>query len=615
LASDGALGQAQDVAQYSAGYSAVQLFLRCARRVQEGYVPADADLAHVARICQMVQGMPLAILLAAAWMEVLSPAEIAAKVEQGLDFLEVDWRGVEGRHRSMLAVFDASWRMLNAAERAAFKRLSVFRGGFTAQAADAVAGASLHTLRGLAHKSFLGRGEDGRYEVHELLRQYGERKLDETPGDRERTFDQHCTYYAQFIAQRRDAFVKRGPGHVLVEMANIRTAWSWALQHARLPEIRLSFEGIPWLLGEKGSEVREKGALLAQVVDQLRRADPTHENMIALGLALCYHALSLAAAGFREAASPLAHEGLSLLRCLSTGRVLALGYILAVMGGVAGDERHSKPLLEQALRIAQEADGGLEACWALFHLAKIALRQQMYDQAEGYLSTFLRIAKQIDHRRGQAISLESLGRVAYQQGQYTRARACYEQSLVAFRRLGEQWWISLCLKALGQVALASGEIERARARYREALSMSEELADVGGIMQAQCGLGEVALAAGDVLAARPHYRRAFQASLEDPQVDTGRQALVSVARLYAHQGQRALAVELVALALHVRQGRWVEELCGTEALLSELRSELSPEAYAAAQARGRARDLEATLRELVAELERPDGTGFHDAQA
>jgi DNA-binding SARP family transcriptional activator len=595
-------------------YSAVRLFLRSARRVREGYKPVGEDLAHVAHICQMVQGMPLAILLAAAWMEVLSPAEIAAKVEHGLDFLEVDWRGVEQRHRSMLAVFDASWGMLSATERAAFKRLSAFRGGFTSEAAMAVVGASLRTLRGLAHKSFLAWGEAGRYEIHELLRQYAERKLDATPGDRERAFDLHCAYYAHFLAQRRDAFVKRGPGDALAEMGNIRAAWSWALQNGRIPEIRQSIEGIFWLGESTGSRHREKGSTLAPAVDLLRKADPTKENQLALGLALCYYAVSLSMMGLREAAIPLAHEGLSLLRRLGTGRVLALGHILAVLSGVTVDETQHKQLLEHALALAQEADGPLEACWAHNLLAWIGLRHAQYDRAERHWLTFLSIAKEIDHRRGEALSLRGLGIVADFRGQYAQARAFHEQSLSIFQELGERWWTVDRFDALGKIALASGEIEQAGARYQEALALAEELADLEHLARALCGLGEVALATGDVQAARQGYRRALQVALEDPRADTRRHTLVSLAKLYAHDGEPEWAIELLDLVLSTRPDYWSDILRGTESLLSELRSELSPEAYASAQARGRARDLEATLRELLAELEHPDGIGLRDAR-
>ena len=115
------------------------------------------------QICRLVQGMPLAILLAAAWMEMLSPAEIVAELSQGYDLLQADLRDLPDRQRSMQAVFDASWRMLDNAEREAFARLSVFRGGFTRDAAQAVAGAGLRRLMSLVQKSLLQRDPTGRY--------------------------------------------------------------------------------------------------------------------------------------------------------------------------------------------------------------------------------------------------------------------------------------------------------------------------------------------------------------------------------------------------------------------------------------------------------------------
>jgi tetratricopeptide (TPR) repeat protein len=196
-----------------------------------------------------------------------------------------------------------------------------------------------------------------------------------------------------------------------------------------------------------------------------------------------------------------------------------------------------------------------------------------------------------------------LAKVAYLRGQYARAKVFQEQSLAIFRELGERQWIVGRLDALGEVALASGDLEQARTRYREALSLAEELAAMVSVERALCGLGDVALAAGDVLAARQHYRRALQVAMEAPRVDAGRRALISLAKLVAHRGKRGLAVELLTLAFDVRPDLWHETLRGTEALQGELRSGLSPEAYAAAQARGRGRDLEATLRELLADLE------------
>jgi predicted ATPase/DNA-binding SARP family transcriptional activator len=159
-------------------YAGVQLFLQSARRVQSHFELADDDATHLVRICQLVEGMPLAIELAAAWVNVLSLADIAGEVQRGLDFLETDWRDLPARHRSVRAVFETSWQRLDDAERHVFCQLSVFRGGFTRRAAEAVAGASLRVLVALADQSLLRYDPSGdRYQIHELLRQYGAGKI------------------------------------------------------------------------------------------------------------------------------------------------------------------------------------------------------------------------------------------------------------------------------------------------------------------------------------------------------------------------------------------------------------------------------------------------------
>jgi predicted ATPase len=189
---DGKGGQPQTVGGREGEYSAVKLFLTSARRVQPGFELTPANQADVVRICRLVEGMPLGILLAAAWAPMLTPAEIVAQIRSGLDFLETDLRGVPERQRSMRATFDHSWRLLTQREREVFQALSVFRGGFTQEAAQEVTGASLRTLLGLVNKSFLERTPTGRYQVHELLRQYAQEKLDQEPTASQAVHDRHC---------------------------------------------------------------------------------------------------------------------------------------------------------------------------------------------------------------------------------------------------------------------------------------------------------------------------------------------------------------------------------------------------------------------------------------
>ncbi len=200
-------------------YSAVKLFLQGARRAQPNFELTGENLSGVIDVCRVVEGMPLAIRLAAAWVAILSPREIAAEIGQGIDFLETDLRDVPERQRSMRAVFDHSWKLLAEREREVFQGLSVFRASFTWEAAQRVTGALLQELRILVNKSLLQRAPTpstslrtgGRYGMHELLRQYANERL-EASGTASAVRELHSEYYLNILHQRKvDLFSKNRP--------------------------------------------------------------------------------------------------------------------------------------------------------------------------------------------------------------------------------------------------------------------------------------------------------------------------------------------------------------------------------------------------------------------
>jgi predicted ATPase len=188
--------------QMAERYSAVQLFCSCARRVQPDFVLSEIELPHVVRICQLVGGMPLGIEMAAAWVRTLSCAEIVAEITSSLDFLSTSLHDVPERHRSMRAVLEQSWNLLTHQERSALCKLSVFRGGFEREAAQQIADASLSILSALADKSLVHRKEARRYELHELVAQFGYDKLRES-GEIEQTRARHAQYYLQLAEQAK----------------------------------------------------------------------------------------------------------------------------------------------------------------------------------------------------------------------------------------------------------------------------------------------------------------------------------------------------------------------------------------------------------------------------
>ncbi|MBT5772929.1 MAG: adenylate/guanylate cyclase domain-containing protein [Dehalococcoidia bacterium] len=179
---------------------AAQLFVTEASRAMPGFTLQPADEEPLRQILQLTQGTPLAIILAAAWVDTLPVREIAEEIARSVDFLETEQSDMPDRHRSMRAAFDYSWEMLGEEERKLFSQLSLFRGGFTRDAARAVAGASPRDLARLSNKSFLVANPDtGRFVVHELLRQYGEEMLTADQALCDETIASHVDFYVSFL--------------------------------------------------------------------------------------------------------------------------------------------------------------------------------------------------------------------------------------------------------------------------------------------------------------------------------------------------------------------------------------------------------------------------------
>jgi predicted ATPase/DNA-binding SARP family transcriptional activator len=578
-------------------YGAVQLFLQTAGRACPDPVLPDADLAHVATVCQMVEGMPLALLLAAAWSEVLSPAEIAARIRRGLGFLAADMRDLPPRQRSMVAAFDSAWALLDEAEHTVFAQLSVFRGGFTGEAAQAVAGAGPETLRKLIHKSFLARNASGRYEIHELLRQYGARKLQESPGQKEQALDRHCATYAEFLERGEIKFRERGPRERHPEADNVRAAWEWALGQAKLPEIRRSLIGLFWF--EESSSWRgELVPKLERAIALLREAPPQRENQVALGLACCQCGCSLVEGGEIECGRRLAREGLALLRDLGAWQELAQGNNMAVGLGVVEGQGAIKRLLKGNLPICRKAGSAHDLAWTHALLGKIAHQQGAYEEAEQHYRSNLAISQRIHSRRAVAIGVLLLGELAYARQEAALARQRCEQALALFRESGNREWVVTSLYDLGDASRAMGDLESAGAHYRECLSHAEALGDRYTAQYALCGLGDTALAGGEAQEARGFYHRALHDALEDRAPRLGR-ILFSFARLLVQEREPERALELLALAL-AQPDLWSRWGHDAKRFLDEVQGALPPQDATAALERGQARNLDATVEELLA---------------
>lgn len=493
-------------------FGAVQLFVQRARSVRSGFTLSAEEKPWVARICQLLEGMPLGIELAASWVSTLSCQEIAREIAQGLDFLTAPLRDLPERHRSLRAVFDRSWSLLREGEQKIFRRMAIFRGGFRREAAEAVAGATLPTLATLVDKSLLWRTPAGRYEMLEVVRQYAESRLLERPTEVEEVRKRHARYYADFMAQHEDTLESREQRLVLLEIGeeleNARRAWDWAIEEMAEEEIGRLAGGLAFFYEMRGW-FQEGWETFARAVERLRLSDRP-PNLL-WGRLLARQGGFAARLGQYREARPLLEEALDILRQHKAWREQTL--VLNDLGDLAyflGDYTGAKQFYQESLEISQKIGALWRIPHSLNYLGAVAFRQGNYAEARQLCRESLVISQRIGDQYGAARSLNSLGAVAYTLGEYEEARQLYQQSLLLCREIGDRYGITRALNNLGAVAYQLGDYGEAVRLNWESLAIKRESGDRRGIAFSLTNLGKLAYLREDY----DEARRLLQESLD-----------------------------------------------------------------------------------------------------
>ncbi|MFZ1752422.1 MAG: BTAD domain-containing putative transcriptional regulator [Caldilineaceae bacterium] len=220
-------------AQTGREFGAVELFVRSAQRTQQDFAPGVGQWPAIAHICRMVDGLPLGIVLAAGWSGSLSITEIAAEMAADADFLAQEMGDLDPRHRAITRVFEQSWQRLSAQEQQALAGMCLFAGGFDRESARAVAGATLSVLSRLVDKSLLWRVGEGRYDLHELVRQLARQKLISS-GEEAARRTSHCRWFLAQVAWQEARLKGSEQDKAIAQMEseweNIRAAWLWAVK-------------------------------------------------------------------------------------------------------------------------------------------------------------------------------------------------------------------------------------------------------------------------------------------------------------------------------------------------------------------------------------------------
>lgn len=461
--------------------SGVELFLDGAARSDPGFRLAGEDLDAVAEILRLTGGMPLAILLAAAWVDMLPVREIAAEIAKSLDFLETEIADIPDRHRSVRAVFDYSWSTLGEDERTIFAALSVFRGGFTREAAHEVVGASLRHLANLAGKSLVTSSPDtGRYAVHELLRQFAEEEL---LLDQERAREvraAHAAFYAG-VMDDASALIFRCDQRLMAstvegDIDNIRVAWRHYLATNNPGAVR-RFVPAFYLLYELRGWYRAGLALFDEVVEAFDEASADPAAAVVRGLARAAQAWSLALLGQPDAGMATVESAIEtmgeageliddwiVLQC----RAICLAYVgrsddmaAALDAGLArcaqlddpywtaslknwrsfaavlgGDSATASILVPEALHVLEARHDHYFTTWSLWLLALIATEEGRPQDAIDLFGRQVIRAREIDYLRGSVVAAEGLGDANVAAGRLEAAESAYIESLAAAEQMG-----------------------------------------------------------------------------------------------------------------------------------------------------------------------------------
>jgi predicted ATPase/Tfp pilus assembly protein PilF len=563
-----------------APYSAVLLFISRAKRVL-GRFDLQAELPHIIRICQLVDGMPLGIELAATWLRVLTPAQIATEVEKNYDFLATNMRNIAKRHRSIRAVFDYSWALMSAEEQRTFRCLAVFQGGFRRRAAATVANATLLTLTNLVNKSLLYEGEthttdtptmeDGRYTMHELLKQYAEEKLGVQADERHRMEARHAAFYTRFLRRQeprlRGGQQKEALEAISQDLDNVRQAWKWSVRQLPVEpqagQQLIDAAASLIIFYETRGMVIEGREMLQAALDALNGVPSPNGGIAQRNTYL--HALARIQGGlglmlyrmnrYNQGADYL-RESEGILRDLivvpdidagtrleaKRDLILVLTYLSFAIARTARQQLGREMILEAiALSKAIEdrwslvrATNGLAVLTTSFQeqkrLFKKALRmaQEIGDRIlatrillnlSGYTNTpedsfayaaeIYAIYQEIRNPAALVTAHIQYGVAAARVGDMRRAREDLERSLQVALEYGLYDYIEVIYFNLARFSQASGDDDQALHCYTELLRLSQETRDPEQIVKAIRHLGSHLMEQGEFEPAKRYYKQAL----------------------------------------------------------------------------------------------------------
>ncbi len=610
-----------NLADHAREYDALQLFGERARRLAHDFELTGAQGAAVVQIARTVEGMPLALELAAGLTRALSCQEIATTLERNLTALESTLRDAPERQRSLRAVFQQSWRLLSETERTAAARLAVLRGTFDENAAQALADAPRALLNRLSDKALLRRAENQRYAMHAFLRELALEELERQPDAARAAQQRHGEYFMDFLYAQRAEMIGSAQAQTTaalrVEFANLRAAWQWTVAQndvARLdatapvlyrflettsqfreaeslfePAIELSFVariqygGVQYFLGnfDQATAELERGLAQAHAAENFSQ------------IAFCH--ICLGNVAFARAEYDRAQEHYT--RALEWARNLADAYLqldalnnLGTAAAFRGDTDQARPLYIESRELAARIGDtrGIAIAWQ--NLGMLDANRGAYAVARDAFERALPLFEQTGDQRGMNMSWGNLGEIALHEGRLDDAERLYRQSLEGYQHIAMPDKVAHQYRNLGTIALQRNDAAEAQRLSLNALAIYRRIGSRHGETAALNALGDALRAQNDYAHAEQNYRAALQLAKEINALPRALDALCGMAQLAAQRGDQERAVEMFTLVAHHAATDGDARRAAREQL-DTLEKKMSAALFAQAAARGNQTEL------------------------
>jgi len=577
-------------------YESVQLFVERTAAVQPTFAVTDQNALTVAQVCARLDGIPLAIELAAARMRVLSIEQIAARLDDRLNLLTLGSRTALPRHQTLRAAFDWSYDLLPAAERVLLNRLAVLAGGWTLEAAESVTGESplatsdvLDALTQLVNKSLVVMEQtQGRYRLLETIRQYALEKLGSS-GEIEKTQARHLEFFLKLAEQAepelRRADQVRWLDRLEVEHDNSRAALSYALEQGKVEaSLRLASslsrfwylrghwsEGREWLertLAQPATGAALVRATALQGLAWLANETGKEKSLYEESLALCRGAgaegrwnlaFSLRGLGVWTAywgddaqAESLLNESQGVFRELGDPWGIAL--VLFNLGWLAAYSiEQSEAVWQEGLSLFRTVGDRWGMAVTLGGLGYVARLRNDYQKAINYSKESLSLFRELGDKAGVAMSLSRLGQVAYRRDDYKHMTQLFEESLAIEKELGYKTDQAYSLLMLGRAACFQGDYERATRLLKDSLARFQQVEEKDGMAATLDFLAIVAHYQSNDEQAVALWEQSLSLSRESKEKGNLALALIGLGHVASHQGDYSRAKELVEQGLALFQ--------------------------------------------------------------